>query len=45
MIIFRRDGTSVEEITSGKYYISDHIGSEPGEPVKFNYALVNNKTK
>lgn len=44
MITFRGDGTSIEEITKGKYQIAETIGSGPGEPIKFKYALVNNKT-
>lgn len=44
MIIFRGDGTSIEEITKGKYHIAETIGSGPDEPEKFIYALINNST-
>lgn len=45
MIIFRGDGTSIEEITNGKYQINDYPDdTESGSSVKYSYALVNNKT-
>ena len=38
------DSKSVSELTNGKYYIADSIGSQPGEPEKFIFALVDSKT-
>ena len=44
IIVFRGTGTTIKEITNNKYYISDHVISQPGESVKFGYILINSKT-